>query len=104
MMDNEKRDIHIYGVVQGLVIGEHNAVTLVFQGGEQRKVTFLAPPQPPYPLVGRADMLGDLKEKLIARKSLALSALRGLPGVGKTALAVALAYDPEVLSHFSDGV
>jgi tetratricopeptide (TPR) repeat protein len=104
MMDNEMREIHIHGVVQGLVIGDYNAVTLVFQSGERRRVAFLAPPQPPYQLIGRADMLGDLKEKLIAKKSLALSALRGLPGVGKTALAVALAYDPEVLSHFSDGV
>ncbi len=34
---------------------------------------------------------------------LALSA-EGLPGVGKTTLAVALAYHPAILSHFSDGV
>jgi DNA-binding XRE family transcriptional regulator len=65
---------------------------------------FLAPPLPPYTLVGRDILLNDLKKRLLAGGTLALSALNGLPGVGKTALAVALAHDREVLEHFSDGV
>lgn len=65
---------------------------------------FLAPPLPPYELVGRKAILTNLKEQLFTGGSLALSALNGLPGVGKTALAVALAHDREVLEHFRDGV
>lgn len=65
---------------------------------------FLAPPLSPYPLVGRDDMLNKLKERLFAGGIQALSSLNGLPGVGKTALAVNLAYDREVLEHFQDGV
>ena len=65
---------------------------------------FLAPSQPHYELVGRDDMLRNLKRRLLATGSLALSALKGLPGVGKTALAVELAHDPEVWEGFPDGV
>ncbi|MGB0383380.1 MAG: tetratricopeptide repeat protein [Ardenticatenaceae bacterium] len=70
-------------------------------GGETPKRPFLAPPEPPYELVGRDELLSQLKERLFASDYVALN---GLPGVGKTALAVALAHDPEVLAHFKDGV
>lgn len=72
--------------------------------GQGRKIPFLAPPLPPYELVGRGPLLSHLKQRLLAGESLGLSALNGLPGVGKTALAVALIHDPEVLTHFDDGV
>jgi tetratricopeptide (TPR) repeat protein/transcriptional regulator with XRE-family HTH domain len=55
-------------------------------------------------LVGRDDMLSWLKQRLCTGDSVGLTALNGLPGVGKTALAVQLAHDKEVLDHFSDGV
>lgn len=55
-------------------------------------------------LVGRAPLLQTLKERLIAEETLAISALGGLPGVGKTALAAALANDPEIRAHFADGI
>ncbi|MEO8971254.1 MAG: tetratricopeptide repeat protein [Ktedonobacteraceae bacterium] len=55
-------------------------------------------------LVGREELLRTLKQRLLAGKRAALSALNGLPGVGKTALATALAHDDEVRAHFSDGV
>ncbi len=71
---------------------------------DKYRVPFLAPPLPNHSLVGRNELLNDLKRRLFSRKTLTLSALRGLPGVGKTALAVALAHDPEVQQHFSDGV
>jgi tetratricopeptide (TPR) repeat protein len=71
---------------------------------EMRHSPFLAPPQPAYRLVGRYNFLQTLKGQLFASESVALSALNGLPGVGKTALAVALAYDSEILAHFQDGV
>jgi hypothetical protein len=67
-------------------------------------VPFLTPPLPPYDLVGRTDLLQSLKQRLFAGARIVPTALTGLPGVGKTTLALALAHDPEVLSHFRDGV
>ena len=69
----------------------------------------LDPAIPPSPagahkLVGRDDLLSHLKQKLLTEGSVALSALNGLPGAGKTALATALAYDEEVRAHFPDGI
>ncbi|HZS77454.1 MAG TPA: tetratricopeptide repeat protein [Ktedonobacteraceae bacterium] len=55
-------------------------------------------------LVGRDDILADLKQHLCGGNSLVLTALNGLPGVGKTTLAVALANDPKVQEHFRDGI
>jgi tetratricopeptide (TPR) repeat protein/transcriptional regulator with XRE-family HTH domain len=55
-------------------------------------------------LVGRAALLAQIKAQLFAGKTLALSALGGLPGVGKTALAVALSLDASVQAHFADGI
>jgi MoxR-like ATPase len=39
-------------------------------------------------LIGRDKGLAQLKERLFAGKNLVLTALNGLPGVGKTTLAV----------------
>ncbi len=64
----------------------------------------LIPLSLPYGLVGRDDLLNRLKKRLCLSPALAISALNGLPGVGKTALAVAVAHDPEILRHFHDGV
>ncbi len=65
---------------------------------------FLAPPHPPHNLVGRESLLAQLKEQLLAGHSQALFAFNGLPGVGKTALAIALAHDADILAHFYDGI
>src|SRR6266581_2509870 len=102
--DSGKHNTFIHGQVQGLIHGEHNTVTLIFQEGKEQTIPFLAPPQPPYNLVGRDNMMQKLKQQLFRGGNLALSALNGLPGVGKTALALALAHDHEVLEHFCDGV
>ncbi|MEO8970813.1 MAG: tetratricopeptide repeat protein, partial [Ktedonobacteraceae bacterium] len=55
-------------------------------------------------LVGRDVLLTQLRQRLCADENVALSALNGLPGVGKTALAIALAYDRKVQEHFCDGI
>lgn len=55
-------------------------------------------------LVGRDDLLQQLKQRLRDGKEVVLSALNGLPGVGKTTLAAALAHDPDITEHFTDGV
>lgn len=58
-------------------------------------------PPAPLSLVGRDVELSHLKERL---RSEAVISLNGLPGIGKTTLAVAVANDPEIRTHFPDGV
>ncbi|GCE08109.1 tetratricopeptide repeat protein [Dictyobacter aurantiacus] len=67
------------------------------------------PAIPPAPaggsgLIGRDGLLGQIKQQLMSERRVKLSALHGLPGVGKTALAIALAHDAEIQAHFSDGI
>jgi tetratricopeptide (TPR) repeat protein len=60
-----------------------------------------APFMSPHGLVGGKMLLDELRHDLISGRDVALS---GLPGVGKTALAVALAHDKEVRDYFNAGV
>ena len=73
-----------------------------------------SPPASPFPLhlnlpskrphfVGRDELLSDITARLIDGQATALSA-EGLPGVGKTTLAVHLAHDARIREHFVDGV
>lgn len=57
-----------------------------------------------YRLVGRDDILPQLKQRLFDSRNVVLTALNGIPGVGKTSLALALTYDDEVVKHFHDGI
>lgn len=67
-------------------------------------------PMCPTLLVGREAALHDLKERLfnpnpaIAGHVQVLAAIDGLPGVGKTSVAAALAHDPAIGEWFPDGV
>lgn len=89
------------GPVQGVIIGENNTVTIVYENGDRRDVPFLAPLRPSAGLIGRNDLLDQLKQKLFGAGTFAF---QGLPGVGKTALAAELVNNQEVLKHFQDGV
>lgn len=62
------------------------------------------PLQPAIPLIGRGDELIQFKRRLCTGGSVALTALNGLPGVGKTALSIELAHDRDIRAHFRDGV
>ncbi len=62
------------------------------------------PLRPQNHLVGRDRELAQIKQRLRTGGNVALTALNGLPGVGKTALSVALAHDPEIRKHFKDGI
>ena len=55
-------------------------------------------------LIGREQLLAQLKQQLCCPENVMLSALYGLPGVGKTTLAMTLAADSEVQKHFRDGI
>ena len=70
-----------------------------------------ASPLPPRPklLIGRDDDLRTLKARLrvdgaAAANVQVLTAVRGWPGVGKTTIAAAIVYDPELATLFPDGV
>jgi tetratricopeptide (TPR) repeat protein/transcriptional regulator with XRE-family HTH domain len=54
--------------------------------------------------VGRDEVLRRLRQQLCSGKGVVLTAINGLPGVGKTTLAIELAHDEQVLAQFPDGV
>lgn len=64
----------------------------------------LIPLPPAIFLVGRDEELARLRQRLCSGGNVALTALNGLPGVGKTALSITLAHDPEIRAHFRDGI
>ena len=55
-------------------------------------------------LVGREDLQALLKQRLCAGERPGMTALNGLPGVGKTALAATLVLDQQVQTFFRDGI
>ena len=66
-------------------------------------------PPPPSLIVGRNKDLDNLKERLEntrkdASRFQVLTAIKGWPGVGKTTIASALAYDQEIIDKFPDGI
>jgi tetratricopeptide (TPR) repeat protein/transcriptional regulator with XRE-family HTH domain len=55
-------------------------------------------------VIGRHTELAVLGARLTTEKSLPYVALLGIPGVGKTTLAMAIAHDDAIREHFVDGV
>lgn len=75
---------------------------------KKRGKPFQVPPLPSH-FVDRPEVTQELKQWLIADRTnlnntLAISAIKGLGGVGKTILAQALASDKDVQNNFPDGV
>ncbi|MEZ4708275.1 MAG: tetratricopeptide repeat protein [Caldilineaceae bacterium] len=64
---------------------------------------FLAPPKPSYTLVGRYLLVEQLIDRLL-KPEINFMALFGIPGVGKTALALEITHDARILSRFYDGI
>jgi tetratricopeptide (TPR) repeat protein/transcriptional regulator with XRE-family HTH domain len=64
----------------------------------------IMPLSPEIRLVGRDDDLAHIKAQLCRHDGSVVLSAHGLSGVGKTALATALAYDPEIRAYFSDGI
>jgi len=79
------------------VVEEFFGGTIIHEG------LFAAVPAMPPRFVGRDDLMAGLVTRLTSGEA-RYFALEGLPGVGKTTLAVALAHGRQVLSHFEDGV
>jgi tetratricopeptide (TPR) repeat protein len=69
-----------------------------------RPVGVPPPPLPPHPIFGRDQAIAELRARLLSGEGVAITALHGLPGVGKTTLATALAHDDAVRRHFQGGV
>jgi WD40 repeat protein len=83
-----------------------NAANVVPIGTELRATHVTVPPLPSN-YIERPDTLAMLRSRLIADgggPSIALTALRGMGGIGKTVLAQALAHDQIVQEAFPDGV
>ncbi len=99
-------ELNVSGEGKGLVLGGPNYGTINL--GEARKLVqrFVdVPPLPPHPIVGREGVVAELRARLCGAGGIAaVSALDGLPGVGKTTVAVRVAWDREVLQHFRGGV
>ncbi|NEQ10016.1 MAG: hypothetical protein F6K37_30010 [Moorea sp. SIO4E2] len=71
-------------------------------------VPFQAPPLPAY-FIQRPEVSQSLKQSLLSEQTaktgtLVVSAIYGLGGIGKSTLAAAIAHDPEVQTHFPDGI
>jgi tetratricopeptide (TPR) repeat protein len=64
---------------------------------------YVGVPSLPHHFLGRDELVAELVKRLCAGQTTALAA-DGLPGVGKTTLAVALARHPQILAHFRDGI
>ena len=92
----------------GVNLAHVNAGAIHISGVTVTNVTQLPEPPPLWAGVPRlpARMVGrdTLIDTLVARLARGDAALHGLPGVGKSALAVVLAHHPTLLGHFSDGV
>jgi hypothetical protein len=88
---------------------EHSAAGIEVTRGDLLLEDISYIPRRPDLFVGRDRDMEALKSRLFSsekqsRRMHVLTAMRGWPGVGKTALASALANDPEVRAYFPDGI
>jgi hypothetical protein len=66
-------------------------------------------PPLPHHFIPRPEIMDPLKQELVEGNfhpvgGMKVSAIQGLGGIGKSTIAAALAYDPEVQTYFSDGI
>ncbi|GAC1402069.1 MAG: hypothetical protein NVS4B12_12650 [Ktedonobacteraceae bacterium] len=85
---------------------ETRHITTIVSTAEVSPVALYDPAIPHllHTLVGRENVLASLKHLLIEQKSTTRVAVQGLPGVGKTAVAIGLSSDKEVRAAFSGGI
>lgn len=90
--------------------------TVASEGAETEAAVAAAQEEPVYdyaipptftletPLIGRSDSMKKLKQRLCVEPATHVAALHGLPGAGKTTLAIALAHDKDILDYFTGGI
>ena len=103
-----KYNVVIHGNAYGLVVGDNASVSQRF-GGEDGMYSppFIVPALPPQGIIGRDESLTQVYDLLgldSDAKEIPPIALRGLGGIGKTTLAIALGRLSLVQEHFPDGV
>jgi hypothetical protein len=96
------------GQIYDLNLPEHRTtlIRVLRDQSRQQRVAMMAP-EPPIDFVKRQSEFDLLKRRLLDAKGDAVgitAALRGAGGFGKTTLARALAYDPDVLDAYFDGI
>ena len=85
----------------GKVVVAGSIATLILNDDRTESRLFAGVPPLPKAFVGGDERLAELRGRITGG---AVLALEGTPGVGKTALATALAWDADVLARFSGGV
>jgi transcriptional regulator with XRE-family HTH domain len=94
------------------LLSEQDAATAPAIEGEERSLIAARIFDPTIPIlttavmrmIGRSAILHQIKLRLFARQSASAISIHGLPGIGKTTLAFALAHDQKIQQHFSDGI
>jgi tetratricopeptide (TPR) repeat protein len=94
------------GAVESLVraISGKAAASLVPEPVVQISRMLLPPPYPKPVLVGRDQVVQQVREALLAQDPTGPRALQGMPGVGKTAIALAVAFDDVIRVRFNQDV
>jgi hypothetical protein len=84
-----------------VVVAESIGTIVISPSGQQYRRVSVGVPAPRQALVGRDNILADMRRELLEG---GLVAQTGLPGVGKTALALTIARDDAILQHFEGAV
>jgi hypothetical protein len=107
--DTSKYNINIHGNVYGLAIGDQaSVVTNSGMPSGRTSPPFLTPNLPPQGIFGRDDAITEIYDLLALGEAKATDvppvALRGMGGIGKTTLAIALGRLEMIPQLFPDGV
>lgn len=99
---------HVDGNISIRDVAGRDIVTITIEYQEAPKLPeippFIAlPTRPTQPIYGREDLLDTLRERLCQQRSAQIG-IHGFPGMGKSRLALELAYDPAIEKHFTGGV
>jgi len=102
----ENVTVNVTYIVQSAPIGLNDVSTVATQLKVNLSRAIVPRQAPPIPsgFTGRINEITILKRILLQEsQSIALVSLQGLGGIGKTALAIALAHDADIERKFSDG-